>query len=188
MNKTLVFLVLVFNFTFGIAQNIDRLSELEKNDFEALYFIVKSKPFIIDYLKIDKDKSTHYEEFYKLQEINKADLLSQFNSYLDKFSNAEQKSIIDSILIWKQMTELIGFPFQLQSTNLTEFHEIIANIKTTEFIINKHIYTKEQYYGSLSSSQITEVYYDLMNYLMHLNSVEKLEFCKLYFDVAYSIG
>ncbi len=92
------------------------------------------------------------------------------------------------MLVWKNLTNIISFPFELDSTNLTEFHEIIANIKTTEHLVNKHIYTKEQYYGSLSTSQVNVVYYDLMNYLFHLNSFEKLDFFKSYFEMANSIG
>jgi len=188
MRKSIVIIFIIIQIGSLCAQSIDRLSSLDNNSLASLYFISQTKAFTVDYLDINLDEPTPYDRLNDLQKIDKIHFLQNLKETLKNLPKSNQNAIIDSVIIWDKMSTLISFPLDLDNTNLSEFHELIANIESTEHLVNKHITYDGQYWGSLSSSQTTEVYFDLMNYLFHLNNNERLRFFKHYFDVAYDIG
>jgi hypothetical protein len=188
MKKYKLIIVLLFLISNINAQMTKRLSDIDNYSFASLYFISGTKAFITNYLNISVNEPTPLDRLDELGNINKDNLLKELNFVLKKFPNDDSEAIIDSVLAWDKMATLIDFPFFLENTNLSEFHELISQIESTEQLVNRHIQYEGQYWGSLSSSQTTEVYYKMMEYLLHLNSENRLQFFKLYFELAYEIG
>lgn len=187
MKKVLPLLFIILtNLSYGQSKN--RLTQLDNMDFSSLYFISSTNKFIIDYLKIPEKEPIPYEYFDGLRTCNKTELLTQLNSHLNKFSEAKSKAVVDSVLIWKQIATAIQFPFQIKGTNLTEYLELIANIESSSHLVKRYIKIDGQYWGSLSSFQANELYYDLMNHLLQLNGVSRLKFFQEYYRKAYEHG
>lgn len=158
---------------------------------ESLYFDSTSQKLITDYLELSFDEFDSESYSQKIYIFQKEAEIIKFIDYLNKktinYDKREIYHIINHIEIWCQLSESLQLPYIFDIENLSEFHEIIANIPETKHLIDRYLSVEGQYWGSLSSSQTTEVYYDVMQYLIKLDAKNKLKFLKDYFETAYEI-
>jgi hypothetical protein len=167
------------------------IEEYEVRAIESLYFNTTSQKLIANYLELNIDEfdiNSYSQKIYSFQDESE---LQKFIEYIGKatveYSRDDKNEIYNHIEVWCSLSEALQLPYIFEIESLSESHEIIANLPETEHLIDRYISVEGQYWGSLSSSQTSEVYYDVMQYLMNLDTKGKLKFLKDYFALAYEI-
>ena len=159
-----------------------------KTKTESLFFIDNTKSFVTNYFDFDSTSRDWLTISTKLYEANYDDLNIAFNKFLESLQNDEQKTIKNQIEIWYKISVLINFPYDLEQTELFEYLEIVSELEQTKKFIDQFIVVDGQYWGSLSSGQATEAYFEIMEHLFKMSDKEKLKFFKDYYNLAYEKG
>ncbi len=159
-----------------------------KTKTESLFFIDNTKSFLTNYFDFDSTSRDWLTISTKLYEANYDDLNIAFNKFLESLQNDEQKTIKNQIEIWYKISVLINFPYDLEQTELFEYLEIVSELEQTKKFIDQFIVVDGQYWGSLSSGQATEAYFEIMEHLFKMSDKEKLKFFKDYYNLAYEKG
>lgn len=159
----------------------DLTSKYGISAIKATYFIDATRDILKKIISTEDDNICWDDFEMKMQNFSSQNI-HLLKSKLANINNKKHGEIIDSIVIWCEIDRTLDMPFLLKNTKLTEFTEVISNIESTKHLIDKYIKTDNQYWGSLTSSQMTEVYYELRNQIFKTNSIEQLNFFKIYFE------
>jgi hypothetical protein len=134
------------------------LSNLESNegyiwDYEqGLKTMIKQKPYIVDSLLYELKKGKDYEV------------------------------IVRKISIWCDTYVMVS----TMVFNITDWYidpdEALYEIKDTKKIIRSFLQTKEQDWGSLSESQMSEIPYKICNYACELDDESRIKFYSMFFS------
>ncbi len=155
---------------------------------ESLFFIGKTKSFATDYFNLGKNSRDWLTIRTKLYEANYDELNNEFNKFLESLKHDEKRIITNQIDVWFKISLLINFPYDLEQTELLEYLEIVSELEQTKKIIDQFIVVEGQYWGSLSTGQATEAYFEIMEHLFKMSDKEKLKFFKDYYSLAYEKG
>ena len=181
----LIILFTVFSNQEIIAQSdiesrVDKLfSENGERAIASLFFIESTKRILVESISIDPENmlwddfenKIHYLETDKLNEL-KIHLIN----YLKEREKTESKAITDSIYIWCKFDHDLDIAFQYFDAESVELAEVLYNINETKHLVEKYIKEDGQYWGSLSSYETLELYYELRKYVISLEHTKKFYF------------
>jgi hypothetical protein len=135
----------IFYFIISISINplasgqIEYLYRLDVTKAESLFFIDRTKSFISDYLDLEPNSIDWITIDWKLGIVDFAKLDKDFNDFIAKLDNNEQRTIKKKIDTWHNISVLLNFPYDLDNTELLETWEILSELKQTKTYINQFI-------------------------------------------------
>lgn len=151
----------------------------EKQVIEAIYSIDSLRPILkleqeVDWMNLS----------YGLKELNEKDtkkIINNLENYINSLEKSERLKALKRLYYYCQANILLDIPYEYWKD--MEFAQIIYEIKETRFLVEKHLVTKEQYWGSLSSYQISQLGYEVPAFLSSLSSEQQLAFFGKYFRI-----
>ena len=116
---------------------------------------------------------------------------SELTNYLNKISNYfkglnedKRRLTIRYLSHWLKIDEILSIPFTFNDIYVPEFAEIIYEIEETRHLVEKHFIVKEQYWSSLSSSQLGCLSIDVPTYIVKLSPASQLKVLSEYYRIS----
>ena len=161
---------------------------LNQYDTRVVFFsfaYIDELSFLLSDSLLEDKKSNGFlflEYIDELSQVKKDIVFNRLNSCFDSLSIEVRVEKLKKIESWCDCYYVFSYASNMCAKQNKEFSEIISEIEITARILNKFFVHEAQYWGSLSSSQDTVLFFEVVTYISSLTPNEQLSFYQEYFE------